>query len=299
MTRDTMRVGDRELSEALDRLDPPPLSPGFADRVVAAAQARSPAALPRARRAVWRRAGAWTRGRRAVLGSAALLFAGATAAAAATGLLGDVGAALQPVERMVERVAAAVPGLGRGAEARPAPPAVAVRAPAQASVPPEPAPRPVPEAGRLEDPRRERLAQVLAARLDRRIARAEARGIAVPERLRDTDRLMSPERAAAQPERAEIVARVQQIRKDRQQAASNDAAPRPALGEGAAAGDGELARLAERWAGLSWPERRALVQPLDRSQRRRLVAKLTPEQRQELVAMLRQRRAAAAGPQDF
>lgn len=289
MTRETMRAADPALAEALARLDPPPLSPGFADRVVAAAQSRQAPALPRLRRAMVQGLGPWRRGRHAALGGAAFLVVGATAAAAATGLFKRVGVDLEPVGQMVERVAAAVPGLGPmrvAPQPQPSPGKTPLAAGAEATAAAPP----------LEDPRRERLAQALAARIDRRIARAEARGIAVPEALRDTDRRPSPERAAARPERAALVERVQQIRSERRQSAGEgapQAAGRPAVPEA------DLARIAAGWAALSWRERIALVRPLDRGERRRLFMMLTPEQRAELRQLRRQRGGAAMGAGNF
>lgn len=285
MTGETLREADPLLASALDSFDaPPPLPRSFTDRVVSAAQERSGAPLPVSRRGLRRRLGLWTHGRRAVVGSASLLVLGATAAAAATGLLERVVVDLAPVERIVERVAEAVPGMAPAELARAEPEATSRLARPQAE--------PSPEAAPLDDPRRERLAQVIAARIERRIARAEARGIVVPDSLRDTDRRMAPERAAAQPERAELVERVQQIRKDRQQAQAGSFAED-------ASRDDELARIADGWAELSWRERTAAIQPFDRSQRRRLFTMLTPEQRAEILQVRRQRRAGAAEPQEF
>lgn len=284
MTREILREADPALAKALDSFEPPQLPPSFTDRVVAAAQARSGAELPRMRR----RTGPWVRGRRAALGSAALLIVGATAAAA-TGLLERVGVDLKRVERMVERVAEAVPGLGTAGGSLPAERVAAVAA--------DPVEQPEPATEALTDPRREQLAQGIAARIDRRIARAEARGIEVPEHLRDTDRRLSPERAAAQPERAALTARVQQIREERRRGGSEnsdiDATTDPATGEA------KLAQIAAGWAGLSWRERTLLVRRLDRRERQRLFSILTPEQRAELLQMRRQRAATATGTPDF
>lgn len=285
MTRETLRSEDPALAKALDTLEAPALPPGFADRVTAAARQRQDA-LPRSRPGARRRFG-WSRGRHLVLGSAALLVAG-TAAAAATGLLGRVD--LRPVGQFVERVAAAVPGIGRAAEPKPEPEETEAAPEATRSAEAPPAPGP------LANPRRERLAQAIAARIDRRIAAAEARGIEVPERLRDPNAQLSPERAAANPKRAALVERVQQIRRARQQGAESGSAPEaeqpasPAL---------DLAQLAADWEGLSWRERLALVRPLERAERRRLYAMLTPEQRAEIDQMRRQRAARARGGENF
>lgn len=286
MTRDTIRASDPALAKALDTLEPPPLAHGFADRVAAAAAERGAAPLPRLRKSAPRRFGL-SRGRHLAFGGAALLLAG-TAAAAASGLLQRVGVDLAPVGRIVERVAAAVPGLGPDPQQprpRPEPTELAVKR-REVAV----------EATPLADPRRERLAQAIAARIDRRIARAEARGIAVPERLRDTGLWMDPVRAAARPERAALAERVQQIRSARQSAAPDGARTEP-TGPPAVL-DADLAQIAEGWAALSWRERIRLVRPLDRSERRRLFALLTPEQRAELVRR-RRRDWADVGAENF
>lgn len=290
MTREAIRQADPALAGALDRFDPPPLSPDFADRVVAASQARPAAVLPRLRRGAGRGLGTWRRGRHAVLGGAAFLIVGATAAAAATGLFNRVGIDLAPVGQIVERVAATVPGLGPARVApRPQPSPLEVELAAQEVAATTGAPP-------LADPRRERLAQALAARIDRRVARAEARGIEVPERFRDTDQRLSLERAATQPERAALVERVQQIRSERRQAASDGA---PQASTQASLPEADLEQIAAGWAALSWPERMALVRPLDRSERRRLFMLLTPEQRAELTRLRRQRGGAATGARSF
>lgn len=285
MTRETLRAADPALAKALDSFDPPPLPADFTGRVVAAAGAKSAPPLPRTRPAARRRPGPWGRGRTALMG-AAIVVAGTTAAAA-TGLLERAGVDMQPVNAIVERVAEAVTGREPAAAV---PPERVEAQPAQAAAGPN-------EPGELDDPRRERLARAIALRMERRIAAADARGIAVPERFRDTAHRLSPERAEADPERAALVERVQQIREQLKESASEQAGE-TAAGEPALA-EADLARIAAEWAELSWRERIALVRPLDRTERRRLFAMLTPEQRAELVAMRRSRSSSESSAQNF
>ena len=80
---------DGATARALDRLSVPPLSADFADRLVAKALAEdNVAALPPVMTPRRERRGVWTRGRRVIIGAAA--FSLMSAAAAATGVFGDV-----------------------------------------------------------------------------------------------------------------------------------------------------------------------------------------------------------------
>lgn len=102
------------LSALLDQNDVPPLPPGFADRVVALAEVRAPAP-PRQRATAG--ANAWRRGQRLVLvaiGSGLL-----ASAAAATGMLEQVGIHLPPVAEVIATFS------GEPAPAPPAPATVA------------------------------------------------------------------------------------------------------------------------------------------------------------------------------
>lgn len=248
---------DPKLRAALDRFTVPPLSEGFADRVTAAALARSqpqsaqpqsaqpqsaqpqPAPPPQSR-AFWRdRRGGWTRTTK--LGIGAIALGAMTAAAAATGMLGDF--------------ARSVPVIG---------PVIASIAPAPKAKPPKPKPAPQPErqaashkaavddaGGALAPvpppvlpatPReqvRERIAQRIVHRIEQREARREAMGLPprpapTAEEIRQRIARLPPAKRAAlikrirrlPPEdRAAILERVREIRGERAGAASIPAAP--------------------------------------------------------------------------
>ncbi len=128
------------LAQALDRFETPPLSTGFADRVMAGAQAPtlSPYAAPRRDRR-----GLWRRGRQILIGTVA--FGMMSAAAVASGLLGAAGievpvlsAMLAPKPVQTAKPAVARKPVERLARVEPAPSAalpvpVAEAAPAPAS----------------------------------------------------------------------------------------------------------------------------------------------------------------------
>lgn len=229
---------DPAMKRALDRLEPPPLSSDFADRVVAATEVR--AATPRRRDP----RGPWSRGRQAAVGAMVVTLMSATAAAA--GLFGEIGVTVPALERFVERVALA----------RPEDPPALVPTPnrvAVVEVKAEPVADPVEAVAEtparpttVREVRREVAARRIAAGIELRIARRERLGLPVDPRLRDLSLRPGADAAARFPERAALAERVQEIRRARRDgtlAAAPEAAP----------GDASPRR---RWRDLS-PEQRA------------------------------------------
>jgi hypothetical protein len=96
-------TGDRSLDAALDRFTVPPLSAGFADRVLARTEGRATVAvsLPPRRD----RRGAWSRARTILIGFATLSLI--SAGAAATGMFGDVAKNVPVLGSLIARVAPA------------------------------------------------------------------------------------------------------------------------------------------------------------------------------------------------
>ena len=93
-----------DLDRSLDRYTVPPMAEGFADRVVAKALASSPTvATPAARD----RRGSWKRGRTILFGVGA--FSLMSAAAAATGVFGDVAKDVPVIGTLIASVAPAKP----------------------------------------------------------------------------------------------------------------------------------------------------------------------------------------------
>ena len=276
MTRDSLRSADPMLAEALDRLPaPPPLGAGFTDRVLGEARRRSPAT---ARRAGRRR---WTNGRGIVIGAAALALT--SAAAAGIGAFEPIGVRVPAIERIVEKVTGVPPVRVREQAPRKAAEAKAAAPATEAEVRPQAA-TPLP-------PREERLAQAIANRIDRRIARRERLGLPVPDAARDTDLRPSPEQAERNPRRAALADRVQEIRASRASAraagASVDSAA-PSVGTARFSVD----RLAAEWPSLGWRDRLGAMRSLGPAERQAVFERLSPRHRQEL---LRLRAARALG----
>ncbi len=157
----------------------PSLSPGFADRVLAAAEAR-PAPLPELRRRPGRWSG-WRTGRRLAVGVAGVLVLGS--AAAATGLLQQLAV---PVPS-AKAVWASIAGTAQAAPAAPPAPVVAATPAALAKVEIDGSidtPEELGEAFRRVDEvrqgRRVERAQIIDQRIASEIARRRAAGLKVP-----------------------------------------------------------------------------------------------------------------------
>lgn len=154
-------MSDTQLNQALDRFDTPTLSAGFVDRVVEAAGNRAAAPTPWLTR---ERHGGWRR--RASIVGGGIAFGLLSAAAAATGYLGE------PVRQAVRdapvigTIIAQVSPVVAKPKAKPAPVRVAKVKPE--STPPSPAIEQTPQEGRLA------MAERIRSRMaERRAERAE------------------------------------------------------------------------------------------------------------------------------
>lgn len=243
---------DPAITRALDALEPPPLSAGFADRVVAATASNAPAPRRRDRR------GPWMRGRQAALGAMALALMSATAAAA--GLFGDVGVTVPALERFVERVAQAEPAPPAPPVAKPRQSAAAAPVTAEGATEPDEAALPAPPPA-ARDVQREIAARRIAAGIERRIERRERLGLPVDPRLKDPAARLDAETAARYPGRAALVERVQEIRQQRRDGTLEPLAVAPELVE------------RRRWRDLSPAERAAVRARLRELRRQRLEAR--------------------------
>ena len=201
---------DAALRDALDRFTVPPLSQGFADRVVAAAthpEAPLPVAVPTRRD----RRGGWVRGHRVIVG--ALAFGLMSAAAAATAIFGDVARTMPVIGPLIASIA---PEKTKQAIKK----VVAVKSPivsedqTQKAAPGDP---PSVEAPRLvlqerQELRREFVAQKISSRLERRAEVREELGL--PPRPVRPARMLPVLRRLPPAERAAIVERVREIRQE-------------------------------------------------------------------------------------
>lgn len=167
------------LARALDGGVAPPLSPGFADRVIAAAEAR-PAPLPELRRRPGRWSG-WRAGRRLAVGVAGVFVLGT--AAAATGLLQQ----FAPSVSSAKAVWASIAGTTQAAPAVASAPVATGTPAAMTKVEiegPIDTPEELGEAFRRVDEvrqgRRAERAQIIDQRIASEIERRRAAGLKVP-----------------------------------------------------------------------------------------------------------------------
>ena len=258
------------LARALDDFAVPGLSAGFADRVLAAAQAR-PAPLPPLRRARSGRRRRWGRG--IVIG--VVSFGALASAAAATGLLEQFNLPVPSAQKVWASVTgkqpaiavAAVPAVPRPATSVPAP--VAITGPIDT-------PEELSEAFRRIDAvrqgRRETRSQLIDQWFASELERRRAAGLPLP----------SPE------EEARLRQRIDAAQTRRQQLADERIALRREA----------MARKVESGAVLT---REDILRPLPESgsapgRRERLerLRQLPPEQRRELIETWRERRAQRA-----
>jgi hypothetical protein len=202
---------DPTMAAALDSLTPPPMSKNFADRVMAATQAAPPLPTPRTTRR-----GGWARRHGLILGLAG--FSLLSAAAAATGVLGESMQNLPVISVIAERIApkpkakpklvvAPKPPLPAPAKAVPPSAQPVVVAPAVPVIEPLPVTR--------EEVRREVAARLIAEKLAKREAWRREHGLAgpprhLPPRLRERLRALPP------PERRALIERVRQIRQEQE-----------------------------------------------------------------------------------
>lgn len=277
------------LARALDGGAAPRLSAGFADRVLAAAEAR-PAALPELRR----RPGRWSRwqiGRRLVFGLAGGVVL--ASAAAATGLL-------QQLAIPVPSAKTVWASLGGAAEAapstrpRPAAKAAAVEPPVQAQPVgidgPIDTPEELGEAFRRVDAVREKRREVRRAAIDQRIADelARRRAAGLPE--------PTPEQLAAMRERIEAAqARRQQVADAAVKARREELRKRLESGEALTRRD-LMQPLRPRSPLPPGSETFERLRGMPPAERRAALRAMTPEERSAVAEEYRARRAAAMAP---
>jgi hypothetical protein len=169
------------LARALGDYTPPPLPPGFAERVLAAAESR-PAPLPGLRRPA-RSGRGWRMGRRIAIGVASI---GALAtAAAATGLLGRLDLPLPAAGTVLASLSGTTVAAPAPAPSVPRPAPVAPAAPATVAIAgPIDTPEELDETFRRVDAvrkgRRDERSQLIDQRIASEIERRRAAGMPVP-----------------------------------------------------------------------------------------------------------------------
>lgn len=206
---------DPALSEMLDAFTVPPLSSGFADRVVASA-ANPPKPLPSPVPSRGARRARWIRGHRVVIGVVA--FGLMSAGAAATAIFGDAARTIPVIGPLIASVVPAKP------QHKPKLAAVAKPKPDEGATPPvveEAAPAPLP----LTLPeriavrhaiRREFVAERIADGLQRRAERREALGL--PPRPPRPAQIIPILRRIPPADRAAVIERVREIRQEQRAA---------------------------------------------------------------------------------
>lgn len=277
------------LARALDEYAVPGLSAGFAERVMAAAEAR-PAPLPELRRPI--RGRGWRLGRGIAIG--VVSFGALASAAAATGLLRQFDI---PVPS-AEKVWASITGKPAARAAVPAPVVAAASPVADEAaglarveiVGPVDTPEELGEAFRRIDEvrqgrfaaRRERIDQ----RIDNAIEQRRAAGLPVP----------TPEQEARFRERIETAeARRQQLADER--VAARRAEMQRKVESGEALTREDIVRpLREDAQALERRERLRQLRRMSPEQRRETLRQMPPEQRRALIEEYRARRAGAAAP---
>ena len=212
---------DPTLNELLDGLTVPPLSPDFADRVVAAATHR-PQPLPTPVLSRSGKRARWIRGHRVVIGVVALGLM--SAGAAATAIFGDVAQTIPVIGPLIARVVPAKPERKAALAAKPKPKpdeSVGPGADEAASIAPAP-PLVSPErVGMRREMRREFVAERIADRLQQRADRREALGL--PPRPVRRAEARAVLRRIPPADRAAIVQRVREIRQERRATALGQA----------------------------------------------------------------------------
>jgi hypothetical protein len=257
------------LARVLDDYPVPPLSAGFADRVVAAAEGRAPALPPLRRPATVR---GWRTGRRFAI--AVVSFGALATAAAATGVLERVGLPVPSAETVWANLTGSeAPAGAAPAIAKPTAVATAPLAPVLIEGPIN-TPEELAEAFRRIDEVRQGRSEARRAMIDRRLDRVieqrRAAGLPVPDaeqeaRLRQRLDDLQTEREARAGQRIE--ARREELR---QRVENGEAVTRETLFPNRQPGAGALPggrRLRE----MSPQERREFLRNLPPEQRRALV----------------------------
>lgn len=269
------------LARALDGYAPPPLPPGFAERVLAAAEARA-APLPDLRRPA-RGGRGWRMGRRIAIGVAS--FGALATAAAATGLLGRLDLPVLSagtVWASLTGTAAAAPAPARTA---PRPAAAPVASPTVAIVGPIDTPEELGEAFRRIDEvrkgRREERGQIIDQRIASEIERRRAAGLPVP----------TAEQEARLRQRIEDArTRREQLIDERVKLRREEMERRVESGEALTRQD-ILRPLREDSLTLERRERIERLRQMTPEERRRALQQVSPEERRALIEEWRQRRA--------
>ncbi len=275
------------LARALGEGAVPPLSPGFADRVIAAAEAPRPAPLPVSRRRSGRWSG-WRTGQRLAVGAAGVVAL--ASAAAATGLLQQLAIPV-PSARIVW---ASIAGTAKAAPAAapvPAAPPLVAEEPA--------APEPVGIAGPIDTPEElgEAFRRVDAVREKRR----EMRRALVDQRIADE---IARRRAAGRPEPtpeqlAQVRARIEEAQARRDEAVAAKVQERRAeLEKRVAAGEPLTRRdmlrpLTPRPDQPPGSEALENLRRMAPRERREALRAMSPEERARIAEEYRARRAMA------
>lgn len=280
------------LARALDGFAVPDLPPGFADRVLAAAEVRSAAPpLPELRRSGAGRAHGWRLGRRIAIGMVG--FGALATAAAATGLLERVGLPVPSADKVWASVT------GKDTATAPAVAAAPVAPP-----PPDPAPAalaPVRIEGAIDTPeelaeafrridevrqgRMEAHRQIIDQRIAREKERRAAAGLPLPTpeeeaRIRQRIEDARTRREGLMAERIEVRREELRERVENGEALTREDIIRPIR---------EDARALERRARI---ERLRRMSP---EERREVLRRMPPEQRRELMEAWRRQREQRPG----
>ena len=283
------------LARRLDDFAVPGLSAGFADRVLAAAEARSSAnlaPLPPLRRPP-RPGRGWRIGQRLAIGIAS--FGVLATAAAATGLLQQFDIPVPSAGKVWASITGTAPA---------APPvtlaAAAAAKPAQSEAA---APAPVDIVGPVDTP--EELAEAFRRIDEVRQGRTAARSERIDQRIQNA---IERRRAAGLPpptaeEEAAFRTRIEAERARREQIADERIAARRAEMQRKVESGEPLTRedilrpLREDRQALQRQERLRQLQAMSPEQRREALRRLPPQQRRALIEEYRARRAGAAGAQ--
>lgn len=276
------------LARALDDYAPPPLPPGFAERVLAASEARPPATLaplPELRRPV-RGGRGWRMGRRIAIG--VVSFGALATAAAATGLLGRLDLPVPSAQTVWASLT------GKAQIQTPPEPVVAAAVPAPAPTP-APTPAPVTIEGPIDTPEElqetfRRVDQVRAGRREERRAIIDQRIKSEIERRRTAGlRVPSPEEEVRLRAKIEQAVIAREARADAAAAARREAMQRKVENGEALTREDLTGRkpvspeTRERFRGL---------RGLSPEERAKAWQGLTPEERRLVAEELRARRAA-------
>lgn len=273
------------LARALDGYPVPGLSPDFADRIVAAAEAR-PAPLPDLRRPASVRG--WRLGRRIMVGAAC--FGALATAAAATGVLERFDIPVPSAERVWASITGKeTPAVVAPVAAQPTQAAATTLAPVTIDGPID-TPEELGEAFRRIDEvrqgRSEARRQIIDQRIDKAIERRRAAGLPVPD---------AEQEARLRQRIDEAQARRQQLADERVQLRREEMARKVESGEALTRED-VLRPLAEDARALQRRERMERLRRMTPAERRAALRQLPPEQRRALIEEYRALRNQQSDP---